>query len=416
MAVTAAGDAMASAASRDRPVVIVGAGLAGSLLALALARRGLAATLVGPALAGPALVGPALLGPVLEGPAPVGAGSMGPGAGAGAPGPGGSAPLPSGRPGGPLVATGLAATSLSYGSLLGRAAARAWQQLERHHGPLGWRPAPLLLHGWPVPWGLLPVPVQALTTAALAFSRVDTVALAAALPAALAAAGVERSHEMVEQISPAAEGWRLSLASGGELQAAQLVLAAGAASRSLWPALPGRLRFSWAGVMVADAGPVSARPGRSPSAAQGTPPWLRHARRGGIVQPLGWRRPALEARSTQLEHEEWIVDAGLAPWGERLLLGQISLVGPDLSHRCPPDPAAMEQRLREGLGALDPRLAGWGGTYHQVAVPFCSNGQPLVGPAADQRGLWLFTGFSGAFATVPALAERLAAELQAALG
>jgi glycine/D-amino acid oxidase-like deaminating enzyme len=256
-----------------------------------------------------------------------------------------------------------------------------------------------------------------MATAALAFSRVDTVALAAALPVALAAAGVERSDEMVEQITPAADGWRLTLASGGELQAAQLVLAAGAASRSLWPALPGRLRFSWAGVVVADAGPVSARrSGSSPSAAQGTPPWLRHARRGGIVQPLGWRRPALEARSTELDREEWIVDAGLAPWGERLLLGQISLVGPDLSHRFPPDPAPMEQRLREGLGALDPRLAGWGGTYHQVAVPFCSNGQPLVGPAADQSGLWLFTGFSGAFSTVPALAERLAAELEAALG
>jgi glycine/D-amino acid oxidase-like deaminating enzyme len=393
---------MAFAARGNHPVVIVGAGLAGSLLALALARRGLS----------PTLVGPALVGPASGGSAPGGPGPMGPssGAGPGASGSGEPDPLASGRPGGPM-----AATALSYGSLLGRAAARSWQQLERQHGPLGWRPAPLLLHGWPAPWGQLPVPMQALATAALAFSRVDTVALAAALPAALAAAGVERRHDTVEQITPAADGWRLTLACGGELLAPQLVLAAGAASRSLWPALPERLRFSWAGVVVADADPTPASPGNAPTAARGTPPWLRHARRGGIVQPLGWRRPALEARSTQLEHQEWIVDAGLAPWGERLLLGQISLVGPELSHRLPPDPAAMEQRLREGLGSLDSRLADWGGTYHQVAVPFCSDGQPLVG-AADQSGLWMFTGFSGAFSTVPALAERLAAELQAALG
>jgi glycine/D-amino acid oxidase-like deaminating enzyme len=361
--------------------VIVGAGLAGSLLALALARRGLATTLVGPALVGPAL---------------------------GVPGPVASPDLWESQP-------APAATAISYGSLLGRAAARSWQELERQHGPLGWQPAPLLLHGWPAPLGLLPVSVQGLATAALAFSRVDTVALAAALPAALAAAGVERCEAMVESIAAGAGGWRLSLTSGEELQAPQLVLAAGASSRSLWPLLPERLRFSWAGVVVGE-GDGAAVPG-SPvtTTAKGLPPWLRHARRGGIVQPQGWQRPGLEARSAQLVGEEWIVDAGLAPWGQRVLLGQISLVGPDLDPRRPPDPAGMEQRLREGLGALDPRLAGMAGPYRQVAVAYCTNGQPLVGAVADQPGLWLFTGFAGAFSTVPGLAERLATKLQAAL-
>jgi len=380
MGPTTAGEAEPSAAGPDRRIVIVGAGLAGSLLALALARRGLASTLVGPAL--------------------------------GVPGPGPSANAAEGQP-------ALAATALSYGSLLGRAAARAWQELERQHGPLGWQPAPLLLHGWPAPLGLLPVSLQGLATAALAFSRVDTVALAAALPAALAAAGVERQEAMVVRIAAGAGGWRLSLASGGELLAAQLVLAAGAGSRSLWPERPERLRFSWAGVLVGagDRTAAAAAGSGSPaSGAWGVSPWLRHARRGGIVQPLGWQRPALEARSDRLEREEWIVDAGLAPWGSRVLLGQISLVGPDLDPQCPPDPAGMEQRLRQGLAALDPRLAAWPGPYCQVAVPYASNGQPLVGPALGRPGLWLFSGFRAAFSTVPAQAERLARELQAALG
>lgn len=69
-------------------IAVIGAGLAGSLLCLALARRGASVLLLDPAL--------------------------------------GSTP-------------GLNATALSYGGVVGRGPARHWRRLERSHGPLGWR-------------------------------------------------------------------------------------------------------------------------------------------------------------------------------------------------------------------------------------------------------------------------------------
>lgn len=336
----------APAGAAPAPVVVVGAGLAGSLLALALARRGVATTLVGPAPA--------------DG----------------------------------------AATGLSYGAMAGRASARAWRELEGQHGPLGLRSSSLLLHGWPPPLGWLPPAFQVLASRAVPLSRVDPRELAAALPAALSVAGVSRRQAMVERIAAQPKGWRLQLAGGGGLEAPRLVLAAGAGCRSLWPELPARLCFSWAGVIEVPSNALPPDPE--------VPGWLRHARRGGVVQPLRWRRPALEAGATGLEEEAWIVDAGLAPWGEAVLMGQISLVGPQADPLRPPDPARMERRLREGLAALDPRLASLPGRYRQVPVPFCSDGRPLAGPVAPEADLWVFSGFSGAFSAVPPLADQLA--------
>lgn len=340
-------------------VAVVGAGLAGSLLALALARRGVATTLVGAA-------------------------------------------APS-------------ATALSYGGMAGRAIARQWQALERIHGPLGWRPSRLVLHGWPRPLNRLPPPLQALASAVVPLSRVDAPALAAALPAALTAAGVARQDAAVQGLAPSGAGWELALKGGGALAASQVVLAAGAGCRALWPDLPRRLRFSWAGVIVvAGAG----NGGRGPeSRGPGESAWLEQARLGRIVQARHWRRSELEATAAELRQERWIVDAGLAPWGEQVLLGQISLVGPDADPGRPPDPAAMEARLREGLAALDPQLAALAGDYRQVPVPFCSDGQPLAGPVEGAPpGLWVFSGFSGAFTAVPPLAETLADSLAACQG
>lgn len=334
------------------PVVVVGAGLAGSLLALALARRSVGTTLIGTA--------------------------------------------------------GNAATALSYGAMASRASARHWRRLEQLHGSLGWQRSSLLLHGWPPPLALMPPSLQSLATAAVPLSRVDACKLGTQLPSALAAAGVQCLAATVATIRPAPQGWQLDLADGDTLEASQLVLAAGAGCRSLWPALPGRLRFSWAGVLVVEAASLDSLPSQ--------PGWLRHARRGGIVQPLRWQRLALEASASSLAQEAWIVDGGLAPWGEALLLGQISLVGPDLDLRSPPDPALMEQRLRQGLARLDPLLATLPGRYRQVPVPFCDDGRPLAAAVEGAPGLWAFTGFSGAFSLVPSLADQLASELQLALG
>jgi glycine/D-amino acid oxidase-like deaminating enzyme len=341
---------------RRHQVAVVGAGLAGSLLALALARRGLSVALIAPAT------------------------------------------IP-------------AATDWSYGGVAAAAAAD-WLELEQRHGSLGWHNSGLVLHGLPPPLQRLPPGLQARLALARRYGRVDTAQLRQALATVLAAADVQRlDYGVIKPPCPSsAGGWRLDLAGGPPRpskawSADQVVLAAGAGCRALWPALPERLRFSWAGAILVD--PASLQPGLHHRG------WLGQARRGRIVQPRHWRRLELEASAGALEHERWVVDAGLARQGEALMLGQISLVGPDLDPANPPDPTLMEARLRRGLAELDPRLAALAGTYRQVPVPFCLDGQPLAGPVDNAPGLWVFTGFSGSFSLVPQLAAVLAAQITA---
>ena len=328
-------------------LTVVGGGLAGSLLALELVERGLPVTLVDAAEA--------------------------------------------------------TATALSYGGVawwagapgrlgpLLRQAPDRWRQLQGRHGPLGWRGCGLRLHGGG--WGstLLRPP----------FAQVDSTVLMAALPRLLAAAGIElRRARVLAPPRPVADGWQLELEPGGPLLAEQVVLAAGAGCRALAPALPDRQRVSWAGVLA-----LPERPTLRPSSAS---PWWRHAVQRRIVQPRHWQRPALEAVAPGLGQERWIVDAGFAPWGQGLLLGQISLVRPGLVTGEAPEAAAMERRLRQGLAGLDPLLAALPGPYRQVPVAFCTGGLPLVGPLPGAAGLWVFSGFSGAFSQVPVLAPLLA--------
>lgn len=354
-------------------VVVIGAGLAGSLLALALAERGLAVSLVAP-----------------------------------------EAPAVSGSPAA-LSATGeqLPATCLSYGAMAGRAAAEQWQRLERRHGPLGWRPSGLVAHLETPPLDRLPPGALALAASWLPLSRVDGELLATALPAALARAGVVRRQGWVTALEPQASGgWSLQLHWDGggpvgglasRLAASQVVLAAGAGCRRLWPGLAPGLRSSWAGVLLADGA--------------GGSPWLEQVRRGRVVMPRHWRLPALEqaAGGQPAEglpggggDERWVVDPGLTARGEEVLLGQISLLRPGIDPGAPPDPVWMETRLRRGLAHLDPGLAALPARYLQVPVPFCPDGVPLVGPVEGAAGLWVFSGFSGAFTQVPPAADDLA--------
>ena len=341
---------------RRHQVAVLGAGLAGSLIALALARRGLSVALIAPAT------------------------------------------IP-------------AATDWSYGGVAAAAAAD-WLQLEQRHGSLGWHNSGLLLHGLPPPLQRLPPGLQARLSLARRYGRVDTAQLRQALATVLPAAGVDRLDcGVIRPPSPGPTGgWRLELAGGPACpstawSADQVVLAAGAGCRALWPALPERLRFSWAGAILVD--PARLQPGLRDRA------WLGQARRGRIVQPRHWRRLELEESAAALRQERWVVDAGLARQGDALMLGQISLVGPDFDPADPPDPTLMEARLRQGLAELDPRLAALTGTYRQVPVPFCLDGQPLAGPVDNAPGLWVFTGFSGSFSLVPQLAGVMAARITA---
>jgi glycine/D-amino acid oxidase-like deaminating enzyme len=252
---------------------------------------------------------------------------------------------------------GPSATAFSYGvipgfpldpSPLARLAAGAgarWRQLQRRHGDLGWRPS----RRWPLP-----------------FSQVDTVRWQERLGEVLAAAGVRRLRARVQALAPVAGGWRLALAAGEPLELPRLVLAAGAGTLALRPELAPALAVSWAGVLAL------------PAAAAAYP----------LRLPSRFQRLAVEARAAALRHPEWVVDGGLVPRGPGGLLGQpLSREGPPL----------------EGLAAA-------AAPYQQMPVAFTPDGLPLVGELAP--GLWVFSGFRGAFAQVPVLAPLLAAALE----
>jgi glycine/D-amino acid oxidase-like deaminating enzyme len=360
------------------PVVVVGAGLTGGLISLALARLGLAVLQVAP---------------------------------------------PSPAPG--SSARGATATGLSYGSLSLGTTGRAWRNLERRHGPLGWTACGIKLNdrGW---LG------RRLT---LAGSRVDGPTLMAALPRALAAAGVRQRPALVKGLEAGGEGgWRLQLLDltettfcqgiqGGPLgvaplgvpplgvapkgasilEARQVVLAAGAGCLELWPPLARQLGISWAGVLALENNPR-------------TNPWLRQVARGRLVLNQKEQRLGLEDQAGWLAQDRWIVDGSAAPWGPKgVLVGQISLVHPLDGPQRAPDPHGMEERLRQGLQRWDPQLAALEGTYRQIPVAFGLQGRALVGPVAGAPGLWTFTGFRSPFSTAPPAAVQLAQLLAARL-
>jgi glycine/D-amino acid oxidase-like deaminating enzyme len=337
-------------------VVIVGGGLAGALLALALREEGAAVCLIDSPAQGPSATAISY---------------------------------------GVVPGWSLAPTPLAR---LAAGASRHWRQLQRRHGFLGWRPCRLRLHGGR-PWlGALAAWVP------LPLAQVDSAELAARLPAVLAAAGVQRRTAWVERLQPLPQAWQLQLRDGSTLQASQVVLAAGARCRQLWQPLPERLRASWAAVLALSSAPPPAV--AAPLARSAAPlAWL----------PARFGRVALERRAAGLSCAEWLVDGGLVPRGGGALLGQHTLVRPGLELGDPPARAETERQLRAAL-ADQPwaaQLASLPGQLQQTAVAFCTDGGPLVGPAAGAPGLWLFTGFSAGFSQVPVLAPLLAQALVA---
>lgn len=341
---------MGLASQRQDQITVIGDGLAGTVLALSLARRGASVRLIG--------------------------------------------------------SGDRTATALSYGAVAWGPSSWAWRRLERLHGPLGWHPSGLVFHDARPG---LPRRLAALTRQIpIPLARIDIPTWMAARPRVLAAAGVHPLAQRVKALRPLTEGgWELDLEPEGPahrvlvLRAPTVVLAAGAGCRHLWPSLPSRLCHTWAGVLlVGPDGPPN--------------PWLEQARRGRIVQPRHWQRPALEAGSARSSPDiQWIVDAGMAPWGEGVVVGQISALP---GAQGAPDPQWMEERLRDGLRLLDPQLAALPAPYQQVPVSFCSDDQPMAGPVEGAPGLWIFAGFSAAFSHVPTQANRLAKRMVAEAG
>jgi glycine/D-amino acid oxidase-like deaminating enzyme len=257
------------------------------------------------------------------------------------------------------------ATALSYGLIPPGGDGGAWRRLHRLQRIEGLRRRWLQLG----PRGML-----------LPALQVDPQRFAASVRDALQRLGVERRQRRLEeprQLDPL-------LAEG------PVVLACGSGCRRLAPQLSDRLRSSWAGILELAPAAIPA------------PSWLARL-------PARFERLALERRSESPAQEQWIVDAGLVPCGERLLAGQITLLRPGLETGEAPDAAVMEQRLRAGLAQRWPALAQLPGRYRQAPVSYSNTGVPLAEPVAT--GLWVLAGFSGAFRELPASARSLAARI-----
>lgn len=355
---------MAAAAGAD--VLIVGGALAGGLLALELRRRGASVIVLDAQPEGLADAATAWSYGVI--------------------------------PGWPLAPTPLARAAAG--------ASRHWRTLQRRHGDLGWRPVRARL------LAAAAAPALLARLGALPLAQVDATVLLKRWPRLLADAGVQRLQAEVLRLEPHPQrrgsqvpgggcGWCAVLADGSRRLADQVVLAAGAACRDLWPSLPQTLQRSWAGVLQLS---------RDPSVA--LPP------RPELLLPGRFSRIALERRSGALRQPAWVVDAGWVPRGGDALLGQLSWIAADdeaPAAAAGPDPGVAQGWLRAALAAADPALSATlsrgAGVYRQIPVAFCRDGRPLAAAVAGAPGLWLFSGFSGGFAQVPVLAPLLAAAI-----
>ena len=311
-------------------MLIVGGGLAGGLLALALRERGVEVSLI-------------------------------------------AADQPSATqwsygviPGWPLGTSALALKA-SKASVL-------WKTLQSRYGDLGWSSSLIAFHA--KSWSrLVHLPV----------SQVDTARFHSRLPEVLRNAGVRFLPTEATLIKRDQDQWLVCCRDGSSERSDQLVLAAGAACRRLWPSWPKILRSSWAGVIE-----------------------LPHWPSSRLELPAQFKRPLVERRSEKLKAPCSVIDVGLVPRGDGALLGQISHFEPCLELADPP--LGMEQELWQAVAksCLPKGLAESAWTWHQVPVAFSITGTPWAGPLQDAPGLFGFSGFTGGFAQAPHLAQDLA--------
>lgn len=328
------------------------------------------------------------------------------------------------------------ATAISYGGVpwwagaddqLGRLQATAphcWQALEDRHGPLGHGPAELWCH-WPqgqdpsqalagleaLPHGPEfqwlepqqwrreePLLAEAAVGGfvALPYARVDPLAFQAGLARALDRLGVARQRQPLARLT-SVNGRVLGgvCLDGQQLLAGQTVLCAGAASGALLAPLGLQLpllAFSWAAVLAL-AGLC-----------------LGEQR---ILLPLQGQRAQRERQPDpsapgSASGADLVCDPGLAPWGQGLLLGQTSVFSGA------PAEAAVRGPLEAAAAHLLPTLSPQQleqAPLLQQPVAYSRDGRPLVGPVAQGPGLAVFSAGAGPFAQLPVLAPLLARAL-----
>lgn len=137
-----------------------------------------------------------------------------------------------------------------------------------------------------------------------------------------------------------------------------------------------------------------------------------------LVMPAVLKRFELEARSSKIEVDRlWdepgkelvppILDSGAIQFNDgSLRIGQLSRTLSDLNAKV--DRAASEAAIRAGIGKVLPALANLPAVWHDCIVAFSGDRLPVVGPAGERIGLYVFSGLSNPLVIVPALAERFA--------
>ncbi|MEM1293357.1 MAG: FAD-binding oxidoreductase [Cyanobacteria bacterium P01_H01_bin.162] len=137
-----------------------------------------------------------------------------------------------------------------------------------------------------------------------------------------------------------------------------------------------------------------------------------------LIMPADLTRSAIESEATNDNtYTLWdepgheirppFLDSGCVQFlDKRLRMGQISRINTTLEPTL--DPATGEKHIRAGITPLVPALDQVPGQWHACRVAFSQDGLPLAGPVPGLTGGYVFSGFTGPFGLVPALAQHFA--------
>ncbi|MGB3300202.1 MAG: FAD-binding oxidoreductase [Phormidesmis sp.] len=105
-----------------------------------------------------------------------------------------------------------------------------------------------------------------------------------------------------------------------------------------------------------------------------------------------------------------VLEAGVIQFADKTArIGQISRF--HTAYAPTADPRDSEMTMRAAIAQQIPVLKNVLGNWRHCLVTFTQDGLPLLGPVPHVSGLHVFSGFTGPFALVPAVAERYAQQL-----